>query len=886
MDNPQIMHTTSPEAERVTTGLPGLDAILDNLRIGDNVVWTVDEIDHYRAFVQPFVAAARREGRQIVYFRFAAHPPLLEADEHVATHKLDPLHGFERFTSTVYRHITDHGREAFCVFDSLSHLQSAWATDQMIANFFQVVCPYLYRLDTIAYFALRRGHHSLGTIRQIRQTTQVMVGLYQRGGAQHVHPIKVWQRHSATMFLPHERRGERFVPVANSYDATMLLADVRQLAVDDPKRRLDYWDRLFIDADAASRLPRDDPQHQQMLEALVRVLMGQDARILELARRHMTLPDLLAIGSRMIGTGFIGGKAVGMILGRKILEQDESYGWSAVLEPHDSFYIGSDVYYWYLVHNGWWDLLMQQKTAEGYFSAAEHLERNMLRGRFPDELVETLEQMLEYFGQYPLLVRSSSLLEDGFTGAFAGKYESHFCVNRGTPEQRLDQLLHAMRRIFASTMSRDALTYRRQRGLEDREEPMGLLVQRVSGQYRGHLYMPDAAGVGASYNTFVWSRDMDPRAGMLRIVAGLGTRAVDRVEGDYPCVVALDRPLRRPYRDEEDARKYSQRDMDVLDIDASAFATISLIKLAEMDLGVPDARLAVPDRRLEQMRRDRGQTHEVQRAWLVNFEPLLRDTHFAGLMQRMLKTIERAYGYPVEVEFTLTFGAQDAERISLVQCRPLQTHGPQQRVSLPRQVREEAMLFRTAGRFMGPSVQMPIQRVVWVDPAAYAAATNQQRHDLARLIGAINEAIGVDGWTTLLAGPGRWGTSTPALGVPVRFSQISNFAALVEVSAPEAGIAPELSYGTHFFQDLVEAQTFYAALAPHQEDCQLNSAYLGACPNELTKLVPAAQPYERLIKVCDTVQRGLYLLADVVQQQAMCCEVEGKPEFEVAPAST
>ena len=860
----------------MTTGLPGLDAILDHLRIGDNVVWTADAIDHYRAFVQPFVAAARRDGRQIVYFRFAEHPPLLEADEHVARHELDALHGFEHFTSAVYRHITDHGREAFCVFDSLSHLQSAWATEQMIANFFQVVCPYLFRLDTIAYFALLRGHHSLGTIRQIRQTTQVMVGLYQRGGAQHVQPIKVWQRHSPTMFLPHERQGERFVPVANSYDATALLADVRQLAVDDPKRRLDYWDRLFIDAEAAARLPRDEARHEEMLQKLVGVLMGQDARILELARRYMTLADLLAIRSRMIGTGFIGGKAVGMILGRKILERDEAYGWSAVLEPHDSFYIGSDVYYWYLVHNGWWDLLMQQKTASGYFSAAEHLERNMLRGRFPEELVETLEQMLEYYGQYPLLVRSSSLLEDGFTGAFAGKYESHFCVNRGTPEQRLDQLLHAMRRIFASTMSRDALTYRRQRGLEDREEPMGLLVQRVSGRYRGHLYMPDAAGVGASYNTFVWSRDMDPRAGMLRIVAGLGTRAVDRVEGDYPCVVALDQPLRRPYRGEEDLRKYSQRDMDVLDIDANTFTTIPLIRLAELDVGVPDARLAVPDRRLERLLRERGQEQTSGRAWLVNFEPLLRDTDFAGLLQRMLKTIERAYGYPVEVEFTLTFGEAGEQRINLVQCRPLQTLGPQQRVRLPDAVRGEALFFRTSGRFMGPSMQLPIQRVVWVDPQAYAAATNQQRHDVARLIGAINNAIGADGWTTLLAGPGRWGTSTPALGVPVRFSQINHFAALVEVSAPEAGITPELSYGTHFFQDLVETQTFYAALAPQEQDCQLNLDYLATCPNELTRLVPAAQPYEGLVKVCDTVDRGLYLLADVVQQQAMCCEVDGR----------
>ncbi|MEX0745360.1 MAG: PEP/pyruvate-binding domain-containing protein [Phycisphaeraceae bacterium] len=859
------------ELQPITTGLPGLDGILDSLRIGDNVVWTVDCVAEYRAFVDPFVAAALRDGRRIVYFRFAEHAPLVTAHASVTRHVLNASHGFEAFTSAVYEWITHHGREAFCVFDCLSDLLSAWATDQMIGNFFQVICPYLYRLDTIAYFALLRGHHSFRTTAQIRQTTQVMVGVYTRDSRRHVHPIKVWQRHSPTMFLPHEIRGDDFVPLANSYEATTLLSDVRRLSVDSPKRRLDYWDRLFLEAEAVADINEKEPGHLAMVDKLCRVIIGQDERILELARRHLSLRDLLAIKSRMIGTGFIGGKAVGMLLARKILLTDESHDWNSELEPHDSFYVGSDAFYGFLVHNGWWDLLMRQKTSEGYFDAAAELEQKMREGQFPEEMVQAFQQMLEYFGQYPLVVRSSSLLEDGFGGAFAGKYESHFCVNQGAPEQRLKQFMEAVRRIFASTMSHDALSYRRQRGLAHREEPMGLLVQRVAGRYYGHLYMPDMAGVGVSYNTFVWHRGMDPHAGMLRIVMGLGTRAVDRVEGDYPCTVALDQPLRRAYGGHEDMRRFTQRDIDLLNVERNTLQSLSLMELVRGGTALAYERFAVPDRQTERLLRDRGERDP--RAWLVTFEPLLRDTPFPALMQRLLKTLERAYDYPVDVEFTLTFDEQDRQWINLVQCRPLQTQGTHEVVQFPTSVPPDRVLFRTQGHFMGGSVQLAIHRVIWVDPAAYARATMDQRHDIARLIGTLNRGLEVQPQpATLLIGPGRWGTSTPSLGVPVRFFQINNMAALVEVASQEAGIVPELSYGTHFFQDLVETNTFYAALAVDRADCQFSPAYLEQYPNQLAVLAPDAEGYERFVKVCDTTGRPLQLFADTVRQEAICCE--------------
>lgn len=431
-------------AERVSTGLAGLDAVLDGLRIGDNVVWRIDDVEDYRGFVDAFVAQAVECERSIVYLRFGQHPPLVAPDPHVKIVSIDALRGFETFTRHVYQLITDYGRGAFYVFDCLSDLLAAWATDLMVGNLFRVICPYLYELDTVAYFGIHSRSHCYTTMARIRETTQVMIDVRRTNGESYVQPVKVWQRQSPTMFLPHVHRGESFTPVIDSSDATRLHAHLEQRKGETAQRQLDYWDRLFLDAAAVLGHAPEDARHREVLEQLYHVLISRDERIIALARRYLTLKDLIAIRARMIGSGYIGGKAVGMLLARKILHSDDPELWHRHLEPLDSFFLGSDVYYSFLVHNGWWSRIMRQRTAEGYFSEARTLGEDMLSGELPEEVRLELERMLDYFGQYPILVRSSSLLEDGFGNAFAGKYDSLFLVNQGSPEQRLAQLQEAI----------------------------------------------------------------------------------------------------------------------------------------------------------------------------------------------------------------------------------------------------------------------------------------------------------------------------------------------------------------------------------------------------------------------------------------------------------
>lgn len=855
--------------ERISTGYRGLDNILDGLRIGDNVVLKVDTIDDYRYFVSPFVDQALVDRRNVVYMRFGDHPPLLEPSPHITVHEFDPRQGFESFAARIHQIITEEGRGAFYVFDSLSDLLSAWATDHMIGNFFRVTCPYLFELDTVAYFALLRKHHAVRTIERIRETTQVLIDVFNHDGQFHIQPLKVWQRSSPTMFLPHRKQGDLFIPLANSYEATELLSSRSARQEESTSRQLDHWQRLFIQAEQLFESPATELEQAHMVKHICKHMIGREEQILSLGLKNFSLRDLLDIKNRLIGSGYIGGKAVGMLLAHNILRKDKDFDWTQHLETHDSFYIGSNVYYSYIVHNGLWRLFMKQKTQEGYFSAASELRKEMLIGSFPETLREGFRKMLDYFGQYPIIIRSSSLLEDSFGNAFAGKYDSFFRVNQGSPEERLEQLEDAIRQIFASAMSEDALSYRLQRGLEKQDEQMALLVQRVSGSYHQHYYFPELAGVGVSYNTFVWDKEMDPKAGMLRLVLGLGTRAVDRAEGDYPRIVALDAPLKRPHKGFEDTRKFSQRDVDLLNINANSLETVSLLNLTKQGVDIPWRNYAVQDKETMQLLERRGQKQDV---WLLTFDQLFSDKKFSGLMRRMLKTLEEAYSYPVDVEFTVNFSVDAKPKINVVQCRPLQTKGADKEVSIPKKTSEEQTFFRSEGNFMGGNISQPLKWLIWIEPESYSKLPLNDKHEIARIVGRLNKRIAdkIDS-PTLLLGPGRWGTSTPAMGVPITFSEINNLSAIAEVAFTSGNLMPELSFGSHFFQDLVEAEIFYLALYPENKNCFLNKKWLEQQSNALEGLTPASARFKNVVKVIRIPDKNLQLMADVVSQQLVCC---------------
>ncbi|TFG37976.1 MAG: GAF domain-containing protein, partial [Syntrophobacterales bacterium] len=716
----------SISSQPVSTGHEFLDNIINGLRIGDNVVWQVDNLDDYRYVAQLFVKKALKDKKKVVYIRFADHKPLVKPEQEVVTYQLNPASGFETFSTEVYNIITKDGVGTCYVFDCLSNLLSEWSTDLMVGNFFIITCPYLFELDTIAYFAVIRGSHSFQTIARIRETTQVLLDIYDDKGNIYIHPLKVWKRYSPTMFLPHKKEGNEYVPIIDSVDAAKLFSDMSKKKMQRGERTLDYWDKLFIEAESLLEKPWESEKEEDMIDRICRIMITREPRMSILVKDNFSLEDLLRIRERLIGTGFLGGKTGGMLLARKILELDKSSNWPEILEEHDSFYIGSDVFYTYLVQNNWWKLRMEQKTKGGYFKAARILRDKMKGGNFPDEVKEQFFRMLEYFGQSPIIGRSSSLLEDSFGNAFAGKYESIFLVNQGTPEERYTQFENAVRTIYASTMNEDALTYRMQRGLEGADEQMALLVQRVSGSHHKNYYFPDIAGVGISYNTFVWNKEMDSKAGMLRIVFGLGTRAVNRVEGDYPRIVALDLPLLKPHAGMEDTRKFSQRDVDLLDLVQNNLKTKSLLTLSGEGLDIKMDRIGVRDHETDQKIRELG--IKGQQAWILTFDDFLSGTQFTDVMHKMLKKLETIYDYPVDIEFTANFTDEEGFKVNLVQCRPLQTQGEGKRVEIPKHVEKDKIFFQFEGNFFGGGIMESVDRIIYVDPAKYTKLSLQKKY--------------------------------------------------------------------------------------------------------------------------------------------------------------
>jgi hypothetical protein len=864
---------------QVSTGISGLDQVIDFLRLGDNVVWQVDALDDYRMVVAKYIEQAKKDQRNCHYIRFGDHEPLVVAEDRwpgMTIHTVTTDNGFEAFTSEIYDVITKAGIGAFYIFDHLSDLLNQWGSDLMIGNFFRIICPYLYILDTVAYFAVTRGAHSFETIAGIRETTQLLLDLYHHEDAIYVHPLKVYQRYGSTMYLPHKMTGDQCIPLTNSAEAARFFSFIVP-SFSQANRHVDYWDRLFEDA-ARIRQSGNPQENDEMLAKLRRLLLTDDGRIARLAHEYFDLSDLIQIKKREIGTGKIGGKAIGMLLSRKIIAlKGAGEGVNPdLLEPHDSYYLGADLFYTYIVQNGWWTLRTEQKKDDGYFSKADELRKHLLEGKFPASVREQFQQMLESFGQSPIIVRSSSLLEDDFGNAFAGKYESIFCANQGDPSARLAAFEQAVRRVYASTMDPDALTYRMKRGLHRKDEQMALLVQRVSGDHHGRFFYPLMAGVGHSKNLYVWNDRLDAQAGMLRLVFGLGTRAVDRVEGDYPRIVALDQPLLSSHDSKTAENTYSQHYVDLIDLEENSLITIPLEELIREDKSIDLSEVGEID--WEETRHLAELGYHNQQKWVLNFNKTLSDAQFIRQIHNMIKILENVYQYPIDIEFTINKHQDQKRVVNLLQCRPLQTKSIGASVPFPENIDRNNVFIEAKGHFMGGNVCMNINYVVYVKPEKYALLNDQERYQVARLIGQLNQTLfDPENAPTLLLGPGRWGTSTPSLGVPVNFSEIDNIAALAEVSFETAGMMPELSFGSHFFQDLVEANVFYLAVLPQITTNYFSLELIERKRNIFIKLLPQHYRWADVIQVYDFSQERMTLFSDITSQKILCICLACRP---------
>lgn len=629
---------------------------------------------------------------------------------------------------------------------------------------------------------------------------------------------------------------------------------------------LSPWSLIFERGETYERLPPEQRRRvrhhlREIIVVLTKGLVSDQLAFVGIAKDLFAIADLKNILARRIGRGKIGGKAAGMLLAWKILNMEaagQDGDGDAELEDlrrhvviPDSYYVGADVVYDFIALNNLHHLNDQKYKSRAEIEADyPQVRQAFIGGRFPERVVDSLRELLAQVGDRPLIVRSSSLLEDNWGTSFAGKYDSFFCPNQGSPKENLKALLLAISKVYASVFSPDALFYRQQMGLLDYDERMAILVQEVQGEHHGDYFFPTLAGVAFSHNPFRWTAKIRSEEGFMRLVWGLGTRAVDRVANDYPRMVALSHPGLRPVSSISEARHYSQHYADVINLAANRVETVPVASLLTVDF--PSARLLVSVDRGDYLQPPISYDPRVTPHQLVlTFENLLTRTRFVPLVKALLRRLSDGFGCNVDVEFTADIipGYPEPDfRIHLLQCRPQAGYHAGTTTEMPAAVTEADVLF-LSDRLVPEGRVHRVRYAVYVDPRVYNRLPDEtSRLEIARVVGRLNQALA--GERFILIGPGRWGSSSASLGVKVSYADIYNTAMLIEIGL-SGGASAEPSYGTHFFQDLVESNIYPLALYPDEKGTVFRWEFFQGSPNALAGLLPEMADYQRHVRVID-----------------------------------
>jgi hypothetical protein len=600
--------------------------------------------------------------------------------------------------------------------------------------------------------------------------------------------------------------------------------------------------------------------------ALISRFISNQLPFISLAKNHITMRDMDLILQKSLWSrkrpGRLGGKAAGMILALKILlpllEKHESE-----LEEHirvpETWYLNSGVFSEFLDRNNLYLFhTYKYKNREEIEREFQHIEGKFKHATFAPEVVEDFRKILEEIGEHPLIIRSSSLLEDNFGLAFSGKYLSVFLTNQGDLETRLAAFINGLKRVFASIFGPDPILYRLDHGLLDYDERMAMVVQKVVGRRFGDYFFPFVSGVLFSRNVYAWNPKIKKEEGLGRLVFGLGTRAVDRVGSDYPRMIPLSHPLLRPEITASQIKKYSQRNVDVLNLRKGCFETVNFRNLIS-EVQHPDLFYAVSVDKEGHLAAPHFKGQEFGRGEpCVTFENLLTKTPFVGLAKRILAKIESVYGRPVDIEF-----AWDGNKFYLLQCRSLSLRKEPERVAIPEDIPKERVLFTTHAGLTNSIVEN-LEYIVYVSPRAYEdLSTFEEKMAVAQAVNLLNKKL--SGKKFALMGPGRWGSNDINLGVKVTYSSINNADLLMEIAFAKEGYTPEVSYGTHFFQDLVEADIAIVPMFPDDPAAILNESFLLNSPSLLAEIAPEAEACRDVVRVihvpavCDGQYLQVYL---------------------------
>ncbi len=584
---------------------------------------------------------------------------------------------------------------------------------------------------------------------------------------------------------------------------------------------------------------------------LIRRFLSSNLNYINISKHHILVKDFVKIIQRTIGPskgcGKLGGKSAGLILGHEILRSEIKNDPDLKdVDVPKSWYITSDTITNFIHYNA-----LEETTSLKYLETSEiragypYLQQLFKNSFFPQEIISQLRDLLREIGEKPIIVRSSSLLEDSFDAAFSGKYKSLFLANTGSDDDKLTSLLDAISEIYSSIFGPDPIEYRKEKGLIDFQEEMGLLIQEVVGNRVGDYFFPTYSGVAFSNNEFRWSPRIKREDGVVRMVLGLGTRAVDRIGDDYPFLVSPGQPGLRVNVSYKDRLRYSQKRADILNLRTNEFETVdisSLIKkYGDKIVGIEDVISVDKDKALTVpigILFDHSQSEPV-----ITFQKLTDTPHFLKKLDKILKLLKNAFKSPVDIEF-----ASDGKKLFILQCRPQVQAKSVVNTEMPDNLNNENIIIKS-NQFVTTGVIKGIEYIVYVVPEKYNSLSSEtEMKKVASAVSVLNNKL--PSRKFILIGPGRWGSRGDIkLGVQVTYSDIFNTAMLIELAYSKDGYIPELSFGTHFFQDLVESDIKYLPLYPEKDGSLFKSDILMELPNHLSEFYSEDKSIDEVVRV-------------------------------------
>lgn len=588
-----------------------------------------------------------------------------------------------------------------------------------------------------------------------------------------------------------------------------------------------------------------------LIVELVKRFLTDNSKMVENGRKNLCVKDFCELLDTLIcspkSTGKIGGKATGFFLANKIIENlvenDTTFN---NIKKLKTWYISSDELE-NLIHENYLDELNEHKYRDILEIRISYpkIVHSIKNSRMSPYIISELNQILDQCSDRPLIIRSSSLLEDQRNTAFSGKYKSLFLTNTGTKAERLNCMIDGILEVYSSMFSPDSIQYRKEHGLLDCSEQMGVMIQEVVGRRIGPYFFPLYAGVGFSNNEFRWSPRIKREDGLLRMVMGLGTRAVDRVGDDFPILISPGQPKLRVNYVSSELQKYSPQMMDVLDMENNRFVTVSISDIIkEYGSEIPFIGKVASILKDDIVTEYNKFTTDLEADQvIVTFDGLISKTPVIQQLQSIMTLLAERLGFPVDIEF-----ASDGENLYILQCRPQSKRQDNIPAAIPTNIATQNTVF-TANKYVSNGKVTGIKTVIYVDPEEYGKLERHQ--DLVRVGSAVGELNRIlYRRSFILMGPGRWGSRGDIkLGVSVTYSDISNSAMLIEIAQKKSKHQPELSFGTHFFQDLVEANIKYLPLYPEDKGITFSKSFFHRNANSLESILPAYADLSHVIKV-------------------------------------